>query len=526
MEYGLVRYGTVAYHRLTSSYSTCKIAAELPESRTKSLWNESLYKMGFDRDPVEPTPQDLFRFVKAAFEQQKGVSLDIDFARGYVASLDGMSPIPSNEASRLYSGRSEIYVDELILAALFEYVATYYLWAKDHQDKSIIAFCFQYTAQLLNYTCRLGILSSDAQKAQLVEKIVSHCDKRAVNLIADLYWSCLAFGFCHEMAHIYLKHTEQAGSSDTLWNEEYEADAVGYEVYLQIIETVCEKEKDPFAGVFHDYLYVAPMVLFQFYADTYFMSYWLFGERAGGSHPPLEKRFDALLRISEQSRYTFETREGNILLNNYMDVSDWFREQLILKLQKGKLNQFIQKGVAFMSKSGYREAIDFQENMCADLRNEAEKYGLNSERLIGLWDTAVDIELLDEPSANAFVWHHKGKTYSIKAFNIRFSLKKVLVSVLEFGGTMELPDDPVKTVFFALLILYKILDVSTLELCEAHAAALIKCHELRADERPIKEEVLCQFPGVTSGIISELATLGCIQINEGMVRLNEEIYIC
>ena len=114
----------------------------------------------------------------------------------------------------------------------------------------------------------------------------------------------------------------------------------------ELCETVCENSDDPFAGIFHDYLYTAPMILFQFYEDTYFLSYWLFGERAGNSHPPLHERFRALLKISERPRYAFETREGNILLNNYMDVSDWFREQLVLKLQRGKLHQFIQGGAA------------------------------------------------------------------------------------------------------------------------------------------------------------------------------------
>ncbi len=62
-----------------------------------------------------------------------------------------------------------------------------------------------------------------------------------------------------------------------------------------------------------------------------------------------------------------------------------------------------------MSKSGYQEALRFQENMCNDLQKTAKDYGINYDRLIGLWDTAVDIELLDTPSTNAFVWSYKEK---------------------------------------------------------------------------------------------------------------------
>ena len=525
MKRGIVHYGHIAYHQPTEAHSTCRLAVSLPKGQTISLWKETLSNMGFDISLPDPTSKDLFEFVKAAFEEQKKEPLHVEFSSKYIASLDGTVPIPSDKASRLYSGGNIVYVDELILAALFEYVATYYLWAKDFEDKELFSFCFRYTVGLLNYSCRLGILTNDERKAQLVEHIRRHCDINGVNLLSDLYWSCLAFAYCHELAHIYLKHTELGNQLDTLWSTEYEADAVGYDVYLQIIETVVKHSKEPFADVFHDYLYIAPMILFQFYEDTYFVSYWLFGERAGDSHPPLNKRFNALLRISEDPKYTFETSEGNDLLNNYVDISECFREQLILKLHRGKMNRVVQEGVAFMSQTGYYEAELFQKSMCEALKKDAEKNDWNSDQVIGLWDTAVDIELLDEPNSNSFVWSYKGKTYSTKAFNVRFSLKKVLISILEYGGTFEVPDSEVKTVFVALLMLYKLMDIGTVELSEAHAAAIIKCHELHALEQSVREEELLQVPNVTHAIITELDQLRCIELRDGYVRLNEVIYI-
>lgn len=526
MDHSIIHYRTTAYHKITAHHSSCAIAAELPNSQTISLWHKSLREMGFDLDADEPTSEQLFELVKAAFEGQKGKSLNITFSKSYIASLDGLSPIPANEASRLYSGRNEVYVDDLVLSVLFEYIAAYYIWAKDYMDKDTYSFCFRYVVTLLNYAWRLGILSNDEHEAQLVSQIVAHCDIRAVNLITDLYWSCIAFAFCHEIAHIYLNHGGQRDKTlHELWQKEYEADAVGYEVYLKIIETVKEEPEMPFTGIFHDYLYVAPMILFQFYEDTYFLGYWLFGEQAGNSHPPLDKRAEALLHISERPQYIFETKEGNILLNNYKDVSDWLREQLILKLQKGKLHGLIQKGFAFMSKSGYQEALQFQEDLCNDLQKIAETCNVKYDQLMGLWDTAVDIELLDTPSENAFIWSYKEKTYSSKLFNVQFSLKKVLVSVLEFGGTLEIPDASLKTIFTALLILYRIADISTVNLSETHAAVLIRCYELHANTQPISEEILLQVPGSSSVVITELSKLGCIDIVEGMVKLKEKILV-
>lgn len=524
--YSIVHYGSAAFYTPTAVHSTCKIAAELPNSRTISIWKTYLRERGADVDATEPTVADLFEFVKSAFEQQKGIVLNITFSQQYIASTDGISPIPANKASRLFSGKGEVYVDELILSALFEYIATYYLWAKENKNVDVVTFCFRYTATLLNYACRLGILTSDELESELVTYITTYCDMRGANLIADLYWSCLAFAFCHEIAHIYLKHTKQEDNSqDSLWRKEYEADAIGYDIYLKIIESAQEMSEYPFAGVFHDYLYVAPMILFQFYEDTYFMGYWLFGERPGSSHPSLRARFDALLQISEQDYYTFDTKDGNNLLINFMDVSDWFREQLIIKLQKGKMHPVIQGGFAYMSNAGYSEAIRFQQNMYDDLQIEAEQRGINCDRLIGLWDTVVDIELLDAPSDNAFVWSHQGKTYSTKAFNVCFSLIKVFVSIFELGGSLELPDSPKKTIFAALLILYKLLEVSTLELSEDQAVALLECYKLRANVRPIREEQLLQVPGVSSTTITNLSRIGCIELIEETVQLREEIYI-
>lgn len=525
MERGIVHYGHIAYHQFVKGYSTCSLAVMRPDGETISLWKETLSEMGVDTSLPEPSPQELFEFVKKSFEEQRKVSIHAEFSSKYIASLDGTIPIPSAQASRLFSGGSIVYVDELIVSELFEYIATYYLWALDLKDREMYEFCFRYTTCLLNNSARLGILTRDERKAQLVQWLRKKCTIEGVNLIADLYWSCLAFAFCHEIAHIYLKHEDPDNSQDTSWKAEYDADAVGYEVYLHMIETAQHNTTEPFAGIFHDYLYTAPMILFRFFEDTYFMGYWLFGEEAGDSHPPLSKRFEELLRISEHPKYTFDTSEGNDLLNNYLDVSDYYREQLILKLQRGKLHQVIQEGVVRVSQAGYLEAEKFQNNMCEMLTEIAEKNNLSIERAIGLWDTAVDIELLDEPSAHSFVWSYRGTTYSTKAFNVRFSLKKVLTSILEYGATFEVPDRAVKTVLFVLFILYKLVDIGTIELNEAHAAALIKCAELHASERPVREEDLLQASNVTNTVLTELEKLGCVELVDGNVRLIDSIHI-
>ena len=178
-----------------------------------------------------------------------------------------------------------------------------------------------------------------------------------------------------------------------------------------------------------------------------------------------------------------------------------------------------------MSSSGYLEALRFQQNLSDDLRAEADNLGININQLTGLLDTAVDMELLNEPAENAFIWSYKGKAYSTKAFNVRFSLHKVLVSVLEFGVSPEFPDTSLKAILAVLIILYKLLKISTQELSEEHAAILIECHKQHADVNPIDEEQLLQATSASRAIVTELSRIGCIELNNGNVRLLEEIYI-
>lgn len=525
MDFGIVHYGSTAYFIPAKTGFPCKLVTELPDSQTNTLWKESLQKLGFDTTLEEPAPKDLFLFVKTAFEEQKRTTIDANFIRSYIADINGNYPIAAGKASRLFAGNKVIYVDELILAALFEYIAVDYLWALRPDDKDNVSFCLRYVLGLLNYSCRLGILTSDNRKVELVKRLAQNCDSNGMNLIADLYWSCLAFAFCHELAHIHLKHTEYDGTKRNVWTEEYEADAVGYDVYLHMIETVREDPGQPFSGVFHDYLYVAPMILFQFYEDAYYLGYWLFGERAGYSHPPLDSRSKALLEISQEDCYTFDTKSGNDLLNCYMDISEFFREQLLLKLQRGKLDQVVQKGVDFMDRPNYEDINLFWDTMRAEIIEEAQRCGWDRDVAIGLWDTAVDVELLSEPAADSFVWSCKGKTYSTKALNVKYSLRKVLTLILEVGGTISFSENAVRNVFIALWILSRLMDISTVELKNVHSTALIKCYQLHADQRAVSEQELLEDPDITADVLTDLNQLGCIEIRDGLVTLVEDILL-
>ena len=102
---------------------------------------------------------------------------------------------------------------------------------------------------------------------------------------------------CHEIAHIYCEHGYPASISEGL-AQEFEADAVGYDIYLKLMIKNMHNSEAIASSVFREYLYTAPMILFLFYHDLYKMGYWLYGEKIPDTHPPLSERIDKLFDIS------------------------------------------------------------------------------------------------------------------------------------------------------------------------------------------------------------------------------------
>ena len=112
----------------------------------------------------------------------------------------------------------------------------------------------------------------------------------------------LSFAMCHEIAHIYCEHGYPASISEGL-AQEFEADAVGYDIYLKLMIKNMHNSEAIASSVFREYLYTAPMILFLFYHDLYKMGYWMYGEKIPDTHPPLSERIDKLFDISQDDKY-------------------------------------------------------------------------------------------------------------------------------------------------------------------------------------------------------------------------------
>ena len=151
---------------------------------------------------------------------------------------------------------------------------------------------------------------------------------------------------CHELAHIY-NHDDfdtNEESPEKMQLTESKADHTAYDIYLRIISGEFDGIPSYFHEVFRDYLYTAPMILFLFYHDLYFVCNKIFGEEIGGNHPESITRINELLRQSESLDYEFESEDGNAILCSYWKCSDLFQKVQTENLMEGRLGKIKKEG--------------------------------------------------------------------------------------------------------------------------------------------------------------------------------------
>lgn len=526
MKYGVVSCKDKAYFPINTETET-PLIKNAKNSETLAIWKDTIRALGFDPDDHGLKPEHLFELIKGAFEKKLNVQIDVTFIHNFVASFDGSTPVKHDESSRIFACNNVVYLDELMRSILFEYVANYYIWAR-HGDEAF-GFCFPYAVNTLNYCCRQGLLNSDKNKVELTKAIREYCDDVAVEFITDLYWSIIAFAFCHELAHIYLGHVNinREKTFAELRQDEFSADALGYDVFLSIIDGTIEGLKSPFLGCFHDYLYAAPMILFLFYRDLYYMNYWLFNEAIQyDDHPTFAERINQLLEISENEKYKFDTEEGNVVLNNYWDMSDDFCTELLYKLANGKLCDVTQKGRILMDNSDRsKEAFAFDNDMREEVRCMADNLGLDPNKMVGLYDITTRVELHNEDAVVHFIWNKRDSVYSSKPYNVIFRMRAALIAIVEEGLTFSKPENKIQTIMLVLRLLLKLLVNSTVKITEDQAKVLNECHIRNAYRTPIEEDTLLSITGVSRKTIDELCELRCIELIHGKVWLIEDIWL-
>lgn len=166
-----------------------------------------------------------------------------------------------------------------------------------------------------------------------LNEIVEMCKlpKSTIDLAMDAYWVSWTFIFAHEFYHAKCK-------DESSQQEELNADKYAY---ITLIDMIKEQKTTNFSGeieVFHEYLYLAPMMLLEYFKMLDFYNFLLEKETSYINHPSPELRQKKLFDMFDNYiPEEFDTTQGNAIYNNFLDKIDMLREQLEIKMQKGKL---------------------------------------------------------------------------------------------------------------------------------------------------------------------------------------------
>lgn len=528
--------GAIVMHRLVSfsgfdifnqyEVSFCKLIDEKDTKYKDCEWNKLMASRGFsiNDEKTDVLPQ-LFHLICAEFSERFQEKRSINLKEGFISSHHGQIPVKHNKMARVFSQSKSVYIDLLMSNVLFDYVAAFYLWARFPDKQDIVSECFIHTLYTLEGCCRKGQLSEIDGQLSLQKLISENLEDHEIVFIGDLYWCMLAFALCHETAHIYLDHGETKCEQDGHL-QEYQADAVGYEVFLDLVLKYMNSTEDDITSVFREYLYAAPMILFLFYHDLFSIGYWMYGDVVSNSHPDLEERITRLLAISQQNKFPFDTTEGNAVLSHFYEVSDRFLEEVWYKLKNGKLCVIIRKGISEVKDQAFEEAYALDESICKRIIEYAKKLDCDAGRLIGLWNVAAQISIESVGDSKGIVCSLADRQFSIKGMNIIYNQKVLLESIIEMGLTIAVPTKPIETIRTALYIIYRIALASTIEINDVLAKLLKVCHQQNAYFTPIAEtKLLCMVPLACSEDITVLHNMGCIKIVDGNITLNERIIL-
>ena len=147
----------------------------------------------------------------------------------------------------------------------------------------------------------------------------------------------MVFSLAHEIAHAYLSAIGRKYTEKHPEKEEYDADMIAYHIVLKII--IEERGENT---VLEDYTYLAPMIYMDFFDLYYYTDRVLYKTVFyDWQHPTPIKRKNRLFAVVDKDDYDFNTVDGNHLYSGFLDVYDEYKDQLLMKMERGKLDKVL-----------------------------------------------------------------------------------------------------------------------------------------------------------------------------------------
>lgn len=291
-----------------------------------SYFTEKQLKENMDRYNL----QTMFDIVKKYFSREFGYNgTEIELSNSYQNSIN--SYIYNDKINPIF-----IHIDELFESSIVGFLLAMFKWSKESENLEICGACFKYVLFLMNEVCIFGEMPGvDANKV-LMDTI--NGDIQIIQLVEDCYWTIVVFSLAHEIAHAYLASIGKIYTITHPEKEEYDADRVAYHIVLKII-----MEGNGEDVVLENYTYLAPIIYMDFFDLYYYTDRVLYKTVFHDwKHPTPVKRKNRLFSVADKDEYDFDTVDGNHLYNGFLDVYDEFKEQLIMKMKRGKLDKILQ----------------------------------------------------------------------------------------------------------------------------------------------------------------------------------------
>lgn len=228
-----------------------------------------------------------------------------------------------------------IHIDELFESTVIAFFLVMFIWSKNFDDLEIYGECFKYTLFLMNDVCIFGEMQAQDANDALLQLVAG--DVQILQLAEDCYWTVVVFSLAHEPAHAYLANIGKTYSPHHPEKEEYDADMIAYHIVLKII-----MDKNGSDRILEEYTYLAPMMYMDFFDLYYYTDRVLY--KSGfwdPEHPSPVDRKKRLFAIANKEEYAFNTVAGNHLYGGFLDVYDEYKDQVLLKKERGKLETII-----------------------------------------------------------------------------------------------------------------------------------------------------------------------------------------
>lgn len=273
--------------------------------------------------------QRMFGVVKAYFKKEYGYEGDsIILSNRYQNTIN--SYIYNDQENPAF-----IHIDELFESTVIAFLLAMFKWSKDFGNLEIYGRCFRYILFLMNEVCIFGEMQGmDANDALL--HLLSG-DIQILQLAEDCYWTIAVFSLAHELAHAYLAHTGKQYSWQHPEKEEYDADMIAYHIVLKIMMEQEEENR-----ILEKYTYLAPMMYMDFFDLYYYTDRVLYKSRFFDPQHlwPVDRK-KRLFAIVNKDEYDFDTVDGNHIYSGFLDVYDEYKDQILLKMERGKLDKII-----------------------------------------------------------------------------------------------------------------------------------------------------------------------------------------